>query len=57
MEHIELVVFGLLVAIAGLAVLARVVGVPYPVTLVAGGTVIGFLPGVPTWSSTRTSCS
>ncbi|HEY7455613.1 MAG TPA: Na+/H+ antiporter [Thermoleophilaceae bacterium] len=47
MEHIELIVFGLLVAIAGLAVLARVVGVPYPVTLVAGGTVIGFLPGVP----------
>ena len=48
MEHIELVIFGLLVAIAGLAVLARVVGVPYPVTLVAGGAVIGFLPGVPT---------
>jgi monovalent cation/hydrogen antiporter len=46
-EHIELVVFGLLVAIAGLAVLARVVNVPYPVTLVAGGAVIGFLPGVP----------
>jgi monovalent cation/hydrogen antiporter len=47
-EHIELVIFGLLVATAGLAVLARVVGVPYPVTLVAGGAVIGFLPGVPT---------
>jgi len=46
-EHIELIVFGLLVAIAGLAVLARVVRVPYPVTLVAGGAVIGFLPGVP----------
>ena len=47
MEHIELVIFGLLVATAGLAVLARVVGVPYPVTLVAGGAAIGFLPGVP----------
>jgi monovalent cation/hydrogen antiporter len=47
-EHIELVIFGLLVATAGLAVLARVVNVPYPVTLVAGGAVIGFLPGVPT---------
>jgi CPA1 family monovalent cation:H+ antiporter len=46
-EHIELVIFGLLVATAGLAVLARVVGVPYPVTLVAGGAAIGFLPGVP----------
>jgi monovalent cation/hydrogen antiporter len=47
-EHVELIVFGLLLAIAGLAVLARVVGVPYPITLVLGGTVIGFLPGVPT---------
>jgi CPA1 family monovalent cation:H+ antiporter len=46
-EHIELVIFGLLLATAGLAVLARVVNVPYPVTLVAGGAVIGFLPGVP----------
>jgi monovalent cation/hydrogen antiporter len=47
-EHVELIVFGLLVAIAGLAVVARVVGVPYPITLVLGGAVIGFLPGVPT---------
>ncbi len=48
MEHVELIVFGLLLATAGLAVLARVVGVPYPITLVLGGAVIGFLPGVPT---------
>ena len=48
MDHIELIIFGLLVATAGLAVLARVVNVPYPVTLVAGGALIGFLPGVPT---------
>jgi monovalent cation/hydrogen antiporter len=47
-EHVELIVFGLLLAIAGLAVVARVVGVPYPITLVLGGAVIGFLPGVPT---------
>jgi Na+/H+ antiporter len=46
-DHIELIVFGLLLAIAGLAVLARIVRVPYPVTLVLGGAVIGFLPGVP----------
>jgi CPA1 family monovalent cation:H+ antiporter len=46
-EHIELVVFGLLLATAGLAVLAGLIRVPYPVTLVLGGTVIGFLPGVP----------
>jgi Na+/H+ antiporter len=47
-DHVELIVFGLLLAIAGLAVVARVVGVPYPITLVLGGAVIGFLPGVPT---------
>ncbi|HYP48143.1 MAG TPA: Na+/H+ antiporter [Thermoleophilaceae bacterium] len=47
MEHLELVVFGLLVAIATLAVLARVIGVPYPITLVLGGSVIGFVPGLP----------
>ena len=47
MEHIELLVFGLLVATAGLAVLAGVLRVPYPITLVLGGAVIGFLPGVP----------
>jgi monovalent cation/hydrogen antiporter len=46
-EHIELVIFGLLLATAGLAVLAGLVNVPYPVTLVVGGAVIGFLPGVP----------
>ncbi|MGH2783178.1 MAG: Na+/H+ antiporter [Thermoleophilaceae bacterium] len=43
----ELVIFGLLLAIAALAVLARIVGVPYPITLVVGGSVIGFVPGVP----------
>jgi monovalent cation/hydrogen antiporter len=46
-EHVELIIFGLLLGIAGLAVLARVVGVPYPITLVLGGTLIGFIPGVP----------
>ena len=47
MEHVELVVFGLLVGAAGLAVLARAVNVPYPIILVLGGAVIGFVPGVP----------
>jgi monovalent cation/hydrogen antiporter len=46
-EHVELVVFGLLLGVAALAVLARVLGVPYPITLVVGGSGIGFLPGVP----------
>jgi monovalent cation/hydrogen antiporter len=46
-DHIELIVFGLLVATAGLAVVGRAVGVPYPIALVLGGAVIGFVPGVP----------
>jgi Na+/H+ antiporter len=46
-DHIELLVFGLLVATAALAVLAGLLRVPYPITLVLGGAVIGFLPGVP----------
>ena len=47
MEHLELVIFGLLGAIVALAVLARLISVPYPVTLVVGGLVIGFVPGIP----------
>jgi monovalent cation/hydrogen antiporter len=46
-HHVELIVFGLLLGIAALAVLARVIGVPYPITLVVGGSVIGFIPGIP----------
>jgi monovalent cation/hydrogen antiporter len=46
-EHLELVVFGLLVGAAALAVLARAVRVPYPIILVLGGAGIGFVPGVP----------
>ena len=46
-EHLELIVFGLLVGTAALAVLANVIGVPYPITLVLGGVAIGLVPGVP----------
>jgi Na+/H+ antiporter len=46
-EHIELIVFGLLLGTAGLAVLAGLLKVPYPIPLVLGGAVIGFIPGVP----------
>jgi len=46
-EHLELIVFGLLVGTAALAVLANVVGVPYPITLVLGGVAIGLIPGMP----------
>src|SRR5687767_2289583 len=47
MEHLELVIFGLLVGVAGLAVLARVFGVPYPIVLVVGGLALGYVPGIP----------
>jgi Na+/H+ antiporter len=46
-EHVELIIFGLLCGVAGLAVLAGTLRVPYPITLVAGGALIGFIPGVP----------
>jgi monovalent cation/hydrogen antiporter len=47
MEHLELVIFGLLVAIAGFAVLARVLDLPYPILLVVGGLALGYVPGIP----------
>jgi CPA1 family monovalent cation:H+ antiporter len=46
-EHIELVVLFLLVTVAVLTALARVLGLPYPILLVIGGSLVGFAPGVP----------
>jgi monovalent cation/hydrogen antiporter len=43
----EIVIAGLLVAVAGLSALARVLAVPYPIVLVVGGAVFGFIPGIP----------
>jgi Na+/H+ antiporter len=37
----------LLVAVAALATLANRIGVPYPILLVLGGLVLGFVPGLP----------
>ena len=47
MEHLELIIFGLLVGVAGFAVLARVFRVPYPILLVVGGVALGYVPGIP----------
>ena len=47
MAHVELVVLFLLVAVAMLTALARLLGVPYPIMLVVGGSLVGFAPGVP----------
>jgi CPA1 family monovalent cation:H+ antiporter len=44
---LELTIFGLLVAIPALAVLARLLSVPYPITLVLGGAAVGLVPGIP----------
>jgi CPA1 family monovalent cation:H+ antiporter len=46
-HEVELVLISLLVAVAGLAAAARAVGIPYPIVLVAGGLVLGFVPGLP----------
>jgi monovalent cation/hydrogen antiporter len=47
MGEAELLIAGLLVAVAGLSALARVLSVPYPIVLVVGGAVLGFVPGLP----------
>jgi Na+/H+ antiporter len=47
LPEIEPLLLALMVAVAGLSVLARVVGVPYPILLVLGGLVLGFVPGMP----------
>ncbi|HUA48446.1 MAG TPA: Na+/H+ antiporter [Solirubrobacteraceae bacterium] len=47
MGQAELLIGGLLVAIAGLGALARWLGIPYPIVLVIGGVIFGFIPGVP----------
>jgi monovalent cation/hydrogen antiporter len=56
MEHVELVLLFLLVSVAALNWLARALDVLYPILLVRGGSVIGFLPGIPEVQLDRTSC-
>ena len=41
------IVFGLLVAVAGLAVLARKIRIAYPVVFVVSGLAMSFIPGLP----------
>ena len=47
MHETELLLLALITAVAGLSVLARLVRVPYPILLVLGGLVLGFVPGMP----------
>src|SRR4051794_7931463 len=47
MHDAEIIIAGLLVAVAGLSALARALSIPYPIVLVIGGALFGFVPGVP----------
>src|SRR5918995_6661313 len=47
MHETELLILGLCVAIPTLSVVARLLGVPYPIILVLGAIPLGYLPGVP----------
>ena len=47
MGNAELLIAAMLVGIAGLGALARWLSVPYPIVLVIGGALFGFIPGVP----------
>src|ERR687886_1863403 len=46
MGEAELLIAGLLVAVAGLSALARRLSVPYPIVLVVAGALFGFVPGL-----------
>jgi monovalent cation/hydrogen antiporter len=46
MHEAELVL-GLLIAVAALVTISRRLGIAYPILLVVGGLVLGFVPGVP----------
>lgn len=45
--HTVEIIFGLMVAIASLALLARKIHMAYPILFVIGGLVLGFIPGLP----------
>jgi monovalent cation/hydrogen antiporter len=47
MTQAELLIAGMLVAVAGLSALARRARVPYPILLVVAGAAFGFIPGIP----------
>jgi Na+/H+ antiporter len=47
MGDVEYLLVGLLVAIIVLSTVARVLSIPYPIVLVMGGLVLGFVPGIP----------
>ncbi|TRW81449.1 Na+/H+ antiporter [Mycolicibacterium sp. 018/SC-01/001] len=47
MDHAEVLITALLMAVAALGALACRLSVPYPIPLVVGGALAGFIPGLP----------
>lgn len=47
MHHTAIVMLVLLSAVGALLILSRVSRVPYPIVLVVGGVLLGFVPGIP----------
>src|SRR6476619_760584 len=46
--HEQLLLVGLLLAVAAMLVIAPLLRIPYPIFLVLGGLALGFMPGIPT---------
>ena len=46
--HEQLLLVGLLLAVATMLVTAPLLRIPYPIFLVLGGLALGFMPGIPT---------
>lgn len=47
MHGVELILVSLLLSVSVLAAASRAIGIPYPIVLLLGGLVLGFIPGVP----------
>ncbi|MDA0163657.1 Na+/H+ antiporter [Solirubrobacter ginsenosidimutans] len=47
MDGVEVVIVALFVSVVVLAAAARAINVPYPIVLVIGGAILGFVPGLP----------
>lgn len=47
LNHVQLLLLGLLVVVAGLAVAAKRLQVPYPIVMVIGGLAFSLIPGLP----------
>ena len=47
MSDLQIVIAALFVSAAGLNAIANWLKVPYPIPLVIGGLVLGFVPGIP----------